>query len=151
MDWRKEKKKLKRWSATNYYWQNREWVYKDLKPRFVAEKLLNDGSGSSLTDYKFYCFNSEPAFCQVIKNRGRNESIDFYDLNWEHLPFTGLRRIPFADSKIARPDGYEKMIELARKLAEPFPFVRADFYNIEGRAFRKAVWASSRPRSTTAG
>lgn len=133
LDWKREKAKLRRWSGINYYWQNREWVYKDLKPRFIAEKFLEDGSGSSLTDYKFYCFGGEPAFCQVIKNRGRNESIDFYDLTWTHLPFTGLRRIPFADSKIPKPDGYEKMAELARKLAQPFPFVRADFYNIRGQ------------------
>lgn len=133
LDWKKEKSKLKRWSSINYYWQNREWVYRDLKPRFIVEKYLDDKSGTSLTDYKFYCFNGEPAFCQVIKNRGDNESIDFYDLKWEHLPFTGLRKIPFADSKISKPEGYEKMINLARMLAEPFPFVRADFYNIEGR------------------
>ena len=133
LDWEKEKAKLKRWSSINYYWQNREWVYRDLKPRFIVEKFLDDKSGTSLTDYKFYCFNGEPAFCQVIKNRGKNESIDFYDLKWEHLPFTGLRRIPFADSKIPKPEGYEKMVELARSLAGPFPFVRADFYNIQGR------------------
>ncbi len=133
LDWKLEKAKLKRWSTINYYWQNREWVYRDLKPAFIVEKFLDDKSGSSLTDYKFYCFNGDPAFCQVIKNRGKNESIDFYDLNWEHLPFTGLRRIPFADSKISKPEGYEKMVELARALAQSFPFVRADFYNIEGR------------------
>lgn len=133
LNWKKEKAKLKRWSTINYYWQNREWVYRDLKPTFIVERYLDDQSGSSLTDYKFYCFNGEPAFCQVIKNRGKNESIDFYDLKWEHLPFTGLRRIPFADSNISKPKGYEKMVELARALAQPFPFVRADFYNIEGR------------------
>lgn len=133
IDWNKEVEKLKRWSKINYYWQNREWVYRDLKPRFVVEDFLDDNSGSSLTDYKFYCFNGEPAFCQVIRNRGENESIDFYDLEWNHLPFTGLRRIPFADSKIPKPERYGLMINLARKLATPFPFVRADFYNIKGR------------------
>ncbi len=133
LDWNKEKAKLRRWSSINYYWQNREWVYRDLKPRFIVEKYLDDKSGSSLTDYKFYCFNGKPEFCQVIKNRGKNESIDFYDLNWKHLPFTGLRRIPFADSKIQKPVGYEEMVQLAKKLSAPFPFVRADFYNIDGK------------------
>lgn len=133
LDWKKIKRKLRRWSSINYYWQNREWVYRDLKPRFIVEKYLDDKTGTSLTDYKFYCFNGKPAFCQVIKNRGKNESIDFYDLKWEHLPFTGLRRIPFADSNIPKPDGYEKMTELAEKLSAPFPFVRADFYNIKGK------------------
>lgn len=133
IDWNKEIVKLKRWSKINYYWQNREWVYRDLKPRFIVEEFLDDNTGSSLTDYKFYCFNGEPAFCQVIRNRGKNESIDFYDLEWKHLPFTGLRRIPFADSKIPKPEGYELMTDLAKKLATPFPFVRADFYNIFGK------------------
>lgn len=133
LDWNKEKAKLRRWSSINYYWQNREWVYRDLKPRFIVEKYLDDKSGSSLTDYKFYCFNGEPKFCQIIKNRGVNESIDFYDLEWKHLPFTGLRRINFSDLNISKPKGYELMIELAKKLASPFLFVRVDFYNIDGR------------------
>lgn len=132
LNWKKEKEKLQRWSKINYYWQNREWVYRDLKPRFVVEKLLNDHTGSSLTDYKLFCFGGEPAFCQVIRNRGDNESIDFYDLDWNHLPFTGLRRIPFADSNIPKPEHYEEMIDLAKRLSTPFPFVRVDLYNIDG-------------------
>ena len=133
LDWDSEKKKLKRWSSINYYYQNREWVYRDLKPRFLCEKFLDDGSGTSLTDYKFYCFAGKPYACQVIKNRGKNESIDFYDLEWNHMPFTGLRKIPFADSKAEKPENYETMVLLAEKLAAPFPFVRADLYNIKGK------------------
>lgn len=133
LDWDREFQKLRRWSKVNYYWQNREWVYRDLKPRFVAERFLDDGSGSSLTDYKFYCFGGEPAFCQVIRNRGNGESIDMFDLDWQHLPFTGLRKIPVSRNQIPCPSCYQEMIGLARKLAAPFPFVRADFYCVEER------------------
>ena len=133
LDWDREMRKLRRWSGINYYWQNREWVYRDLTPRFIAEKYLDDGTGASLTDYKFYCFGGEPAFCQVIRNRDHGESIDLFDLAWNRLPFTGLREIPPSKTPVEAPPRYAEMAELARKLAAPFPFVRADFYSVGGQ------------------
>lgn len=134
LNWKKEINRLKRWSKINYFWQNREWVYKDLKPRFICEKYLDDGTGSSLTDYKFYCFSGQPAFCQVIRNRGANETIDIYDLNWKKLPFSGLRSRPGSQKEAEKPKSYGEMIEISKRLSERFPFVRADFYDINGTA-----------------
>ena len=135
LDWEKEKKKLIRWSSINYYWQNREWVYKDLKPRYIAERFLDDGSGSCLIDYKIHCFNGKPMYCQVICDRvvDRDESMDWFDTEWNLMPFTGLRKHPKRRPDMPKPENYETMIEIAGKLAAPFPYVRVDLYNIHGK------------------
>src|SRR5690554_6609275 len=129
MNWDEEFKKMRRWLRTNYYLQNCEWVYKDIKPRIICEKYLSEeGNQSSLIDYKFYCFNGEPTYCQVIRGRGEKETIDFYDTEWNHMPFNGPRELPMSDEKFEKPKKYEKMIKLAKELAGDFPFVRVDFY-----------------------
>ncbi len=135
LDWEKEKKKLIRWSSINYYWQNREWVYKNLKPRYIAEKFLEDGNESCLIDYKIHCFNGKPMYCQVIRDRVRDEdeSMDWFDDAWNVMPFTGMRKHPKRHPDMPKPENYETMIAIARKLAEPFPYVRVDLYNIHGR------------------
>lgn len=132
MNWKEEFKKMRRWLRTNYYLQNREWVYKDIKPRIICEKYLSQGDNSSnLIDYKFFCFNGKPTYCQVIRGRGENETIDFYDSEWNHMPFNGLRNLPMSSKNHEKPKKYDKMIDLAAVLAEDFPFVRVDFYYVE--------------------
>lgn len=132
MNWDEEFNKMRRWLRTNYYLQNREWVYKDQKPRIICEKFLaEDDEINNLTDYKFFCFSGRPFYCQVIRGRGENETIDFYDLDWNHMPFNGLRKFPMSTNKFDKPKEYEKMIELATNLAEGFPFVRVDFYYVK--------------------
>ncbi|MGF3215083.1 ATP-grasp fold amidoligase family protein [Facklamia sp. P12945] len=126
------KKEMDLWLKKNYFWQNREWVYKDIKPRIICEKYLSeDENHNYLTDFKFFCFNGEPIYCQVIRDRGKNETIDFYDINWNHMPFNGLRELPMSGAKHHKPKKYSKMIELAKNLSGNFPFVRVDFYYIK--------------------
>ncbi len=136
MDWDIEFRKMRRWLRINYYWQNREWVYRDIKPRIVCEKfLIEDDKCSSLTDYKFFCFSGKPMYCQVIRGRNDNETIDFYDVEWNHMPFTGLRSLPNSDKSYTKPEKYEEMLELAKKLSGRFPFVRVDFYYVKGKIY----------------
>lgn len=126
------KQEMDRWLKKNYFWQNREWVYKDIKPRIICEKYLSEGRNqNNLIDYKFFCFNGEPIYCQVIRGRGENETIDFYDTEWNHMPFNGLRELPMSNEKFDKPNKYEQMIELAKELAGDFPFVRVDFYYVQ--------------------
>lgn len=136
LDWNKESKKIRRWLKRNYYLANREWVYKDIKPRIICERLLiEDEVQGALTDYKFFCFHGEVKFCQVIRGRGVNETIDFYDEKWERLPFVGLRELPNSSKVYPKPEKYEEMMHLAKVLSEDFPFVRVDFYYVEGRIY----------------
>jgi len=138
MNWKKEKKKMKKWLKKNYHWNTREWVYKDIKPRIVSERYLNESNrNNSLTDYKIYCFNGEPLYCQYITRGKSNYTVDFFDKDWNHMPFTGLRIPPSPqyNKNIKKPDKYSQMLKLAAELSKGFPFVRVDFYFVDNKIY----------------
>lgn len=110
----------------------KEWPYKNVKRRIIAEQLLESVSEDhDLPDYKFFCFNGEPKFCQVISGRSERMSIDFYDMDWVHQPFHEPKDYPFADHQHEKPAHFEMMRCMARNLAVDKPFVRIDFYEME--------------------
>ncbi|MFW6015259.1 MAG: ATP-grasp fold amidoligase family protein [bacterium] len=130
------KKKIKKWMKKNWYYFGREWPYMSISPKIICEKYMTENNNQQrLTDYKFYCFNGLPMYCQVIRNRGKNETIDFYDREWNHMTFNGLRNLPQSKNNHGKPKEYEKMIGLAQKLAKDFPFVRVDLYYISGNIY----------------
>lgn len=119
----------------------REWPYKDVKKRVLAEKYMApkdmvNNPIYDLSDYKFFCFNGEPKYCQVIRDRHSKESIDFYDMNWRHQEFVGLN--PIASNGInpvPRPLPLDDMICICHKLSENMKFVRIDMYVIDNRIY----------------
>ena len=107
------RRKLSRSLHKNFYLASREWPYKNVPRRIIAEQLMHDdsSSGSDLDDYKWYCFNGEPKFCQVIKNRNTDETIDFFDINWTHQDFIGLNpKARFSEISIYKPELLDSMI-----------------------------------------
>jgi hypothetical protein len=108
-----------------------EWPYKNVPRRIIAEKFISNGYDEELTDFKFYCFNGEPRYCQVIADRHTKETIDFYDMDWKHQGFYGLNPAcePAAKS-MAKPAAFETMKEIARMLAKDTLFVRVDLYAV---------------------
>lgn len=117
-----------------------EKYYSDIPRKIVVEKFLESKEEKDLRDYKFYCFNGEVKYCQLIKDRTIEETIDFYDKNWELQEFIGLVNPikPVEKHSISinnKPKNYSLMLELAKKLAEDFNFVRVDFYNIDGKIY----------------
>lgn len=126
---------------SDIYRSLREWPYKDVKRRVLAEKYMvpKDMINNpiyDLSDYKFFCFNGEPKYCQVIRNRHSKESIDFYDMNWRHQEFVGLN--PIASNGInpvPRPLLLDEMICICHKLSENLKFVRIDMYVIDNRIY----------------
>ena len=89
-----------------------------------------------LPDYRFYCFDGKPMYCQLIQERVTKETIDFYDMEWNHMPFYGLNPLHGPAAKpAAKPQGFEQMTEIAAKLSKGYPFVRVDLYNVEGTTF----------------
>lgn len=131
---------IKAWMKKNWFHFGREWAYKSVRPRIIIEQFVSDGEhATDLTDYKLYCFEGKPMYCQVIAGRRiRNDKavydIDFYDQNWIHMPFSGMKRnSPHAAEPHARPKSYEAMLRIARELAQDTHFVRVDFYEIEGQ------------------
>lgn len=132
MDWEKEYKKMKRWLRNNYYWSKREWVYKDIKPRIVCEKYLDDGTGKSPMDYKIFCFDGEPKLIQVDVDRFGSHKSNFYNTDWTFQNIE-IENSSDKDIIIERPSTLEDMLELSSKLSMGFPQVRVDFYNVKGQ------------------
>lgn len=116
----------------------REWVYSQIKPRIIAEQLLEvcpDGIGD-IPDYKWYCFNGEPKYCQVIQDRSSNETIDFFDTEWNHQEFVGLNPAAGpATVSPAKPANLETQIHIARELSKDIPFSRIDLYESGGDTY----------------
>ena len=120
----------------NNYFTTKEWPYKNVKPKIFAETFLASIDGEDLIDYKFYCFNGVPKYCQVISNRRTKETIDFFDMNWEHQEFYGLNpKCKPSTVAIGRPENFDVMNEIAMKLSQNIPFVRVDMYNVKGKIY----------------
>ena len=120
----------------NPYYALREWPYKDVKSRIIAEQFLEIEKGGDLPDYKFYCFNGEPKYCQVIRDRHTKETIDFYDVEWNHMPFVGLN--PVAKNglnPVAKPCCLDNMLEICQQLSKGIPFSRIDLYVVDGKLY----------------
>lgn len=125
-------KMLKEWmSAPKAKNAGREWAYENGYPRrIIIEELISDGKSKDLPDYKFYCFNGEPYYCQLITDRRTEEKIEFYDMNWNRMPFTGLNpQAGTAERPAERPAEFEQLKIMASELARDFPFVRVDLYD----------------------
>ena len=128
------KKTFRKWFSTNqYYRTGQEWAYKDVKPRLIFEKFIEDDQRDSLTDYKFYCFDGVAKFIEVHIDRDENHKRAFYDLDFKKLPFRYVSQAKSISENIEKPDKLQEMITLSEKLAENLPFVRVDFYFTEGK------------------
>lgn len=118
---------------SNYYYNLREWPYKDVKPRIICEKFMVDESGIELKDYKFFCFNGEAKAMFVATNRGIDTRFDFFDISFNHLPF--MQHYKNSENKIKKPAGFGEMIRLSEILSQEIPHVRVDFYDINGKIY----------------
>jgi len=134
MDFDKARKKIAKSLKKNFYWRGREWPYKRIKPRIIAEEYLVDESGVELKDYKVMCFNGKVKCTFVCSNRKQGLNIDIYDENWNLMPFERLNH-PQSGNLIKKPENYDLMVKMAEKLSENIPFLRIDFYNINGKLY----------------
>ncbi len=124
--------KLERALKRNYWKESREWAYKGLKPRVIAEKYL----GADIADYKFFCFNGEPRLMFVASDRAslsEETKFDFFDMDFNHLDLRNGH--PNASVTPPKPENFELMKELARKLSRGLSQVRVDFYEVEGKVY----------------
>lgn len=130
LDINEAKAKLKKCLKNDFYKLTREWPYKNVERKIIAEKYMFEKDGTDLTDYKFMCFNGKVGCVFVCGDRFSDDGfkITIFDRDWNLMPFK--RRYPVSKSEIKKPQNYEKMIELAEILAYNFSFVRIDFYEI---------------------
>ncbi|RHW32104.1 carboxylate--amine ligase [Neobacillus notoginsengisoli] len=133
------KQKLQNLMSKNYYWNSREWNYKNIKPQIICEKVLKDkNSKIGLVDYRFFCFDGQAKFlCVDIEtaaedgshNAGAKRNV--YDLDFNNMNIR-LRRPNFDETLIKKPKNFDLMIEYANILSRPFAACRVDFYNLNG-------------------
>lgn len=128
-DLEKEKEKLRKHLNSDYSHWLREWPYKEVRRCVFAERYLEDAAIGDLPDYKFFCFNGEPKAMFIATERmkeGVETKFDFFDMDFNHLPFTNGH--PNAMHDICRPSNFSLMKELASVLSRDIPHVRVDFY-----------------------
>lgn len=132
LDVSEAKKTLNKALNSDYYHRFREWPYKNVKPRIIAEQFMSN-EGHDLIDYKVHCFNGEPKIVLVCADRFADTGLteDFYDCDWNHLSVSRPQH-PNAKNKAKRPEKLEEMLEISRTLSEAIPFLRVDFYIING-------------------
>ena len=125
------KKKLAAAMKQNFYWEFREWPYKNVKRKIFAEEYI----GEDLQDYRLYCFNGEPkliySYCNMSEKDGSKpepSSCDIMDIDWNPVPF---RQKTPPRGNIPKPKQLDAFLEIARKLSQGIPFVRIDFYECD--------------------
>ncbi|TDE04762.1 ATP-grasp fold amidoligase family protein [Flavobacterium sandaracinum] len=129
------KQKLSNFLKNSHYLPSREWPYKNIKPKIICEKYIEDVSGAELKDYKFMSFNGEVKCLFVCLNRRKitGLNVDFYDMEWLPMPFE--RHYANSGTLIPRPKFFDKMVEFSEKLSKNIPFVRVDFYETNGKLY----------------
>lgn len=129
------KVKLEKSLKNDYYYTSKEWPYKNVVPRIIAEKYMEDESGE-FCDYKLFCFDGKMKALFIATDRftsGEETKFDFFDENFNHLPFTNGH--PNATKPIKKPESFQQMKDLAEKLSQKIPHVRVDFYCTNGKIY----------------
>ena len=123
------RKTFKKRLSHNFYITGREWPYKYVNPRVIAEEYLEDDSGE-LRDYKFFCFDGVVRFFKVDFNRSIEHHANYYDTNLQLISIGEKICPPVPSYHIAFPDNIGEMMAIAERLSKGFLFVRVDLYNV---------------------
>lgn len=136
LDWEAVCLKLNKSLARDYYMLHREWPYKNVPRRIIAETYMEDEKSKELPDYKFFCFHGEPKMMFIATGRQNindETRFDFFDMSFNHLAIKNGH--PNADTTPAKPQNFDLMIQLAKKLSQGIPHVRVDFYEMNGQVY----------------
>ncbi len=130
------KEKIDKSLKQNYFYSGREWPYKNVKPRIIIEKFMEDDSGEPIKDYKFFCFNGEPKIMYMSEGLDNHEtaSMSFYDMDFKLLSckrkdYKLLNYIP------KKPITFEKMKEYSKLISSNIPHLRVDWYEVNGKLY----------------
>ena len=130
------KRKLNRSLKRNFYFVGREWPYKNVKPRILAERYIEDAATKELRDYKFYCFDGVARALLIVTDRqteSEETKFDFYSMDLKHLDFK--RGHANAKKELKKPETFAQMRALAEELSKDFSHVRVDFYEVDGKIY----------------
>lgn len=128
--------KLKPMLRKNYYYFTREWPYKNIEPRIICEKYLEQGDDNELRDYRFFCFDGQPRFVAVDLSITDKSKVrrNIYDLDW-NLMSVEISYPQETKISIKKPNQLSEMIDVARKLSKGFKHVRVDLYCIDNKIY----------------
>lgn len=129
------RKKLTAALAQDYYLVSREWPYKNVERRILAEQYIEDSVTHDARDYKFFCFNGKVRCFRVDLDRFTGRHSNWYDLECNLIPYGTVGAEPLTDRKITLPDALDEMIVLAEKLSAGIPFLRVDFYYVDHKIY----------------
>lgn len=135
-DKERARKKINSSMRFNYYWNGREWPYKNIKPRIIAEQYMVDDSGYELKDYKFFCFNGTPKCMLIATDRtdvNKETRFDYFDMDFNFLPFEWVYKN--SHKKLVKPLAFDEMKEIAKTLSINIPHVRVDLYEVKGKVY----------------
>lgn len=128
------KAKINRSLKRNYYLQSREWPYKNVRPRIIAEEYMEDTDSGELADYKFYTFAGRVKAMFISSGRqGTGTKADYFDEDFNYLDFTW--GYPHADRRPQKPERFEEMKRLAEILSKDTIELRVDFYQVNGKVY----------------
>lgn len=133
LDMAAARKKLETSLKRNFFWVGREWPYKTVKPRILAEEYLLDEDGGEVRDYKFHCFDGKVGFLYITSDRfnGKGLKADYFDDQFRKLDIQW--ELPNSNYEIEKPKRFDEMKTLAEKLSRGIPTLRVDFYEVNGR------------------
>lgn len=134
-DYKKLNKFYKGRLKSDFFYAGREYPYKGLPRYIMAEQLMIDESNpeKSIEDYKFFCFNGEPKIMFVATDRSTDCRFDFFDMDFNHLDIVNIH--PQSDKEIKKPEKFEEMKEIAKKLSKGMKQVRIDLYELNGKIY----------------
>lgn len=124
-------KKLKKWLKTRYVFEALESQYDKMIPRIICEEYIETKDGLLPNDYKIYCFNGQAKLTLICTERTKEVKMKFMDLEWNEMDIGNPDYL--SEQTFNRPESYDEMIKIAEKLSKPFPFVRVDFYDLNGK------------------
>lgn len=130
------KAKINKGLNRNYYWIAREWPYKDVKPRIIAEEYIESNAQGGLKDYKFFCFDGEVKALFIASDRyDKSEELkfDFFDSDFNFIE--AYNGHPSSNGHVAKPGNFEEMKAIASKLSKGFPEVRIDLYSVGDKIY----------------
>ena len=130
------RKKINRCLKTKYFYSGREWPYKNVKPRIIAEQYMEDCETGELRDYKFFCFNGCVKLLFVASDRQNKDvetKFDFFDAEFNHLDLKNGH--PNSVNQIKKPVNFDLMKQLASQLSAGIPHLRVDFYEVNGKVY----------------
>lgn len=134
-DFEEAKRILAKGLKNDFYKKHREWPYKNVPRRIIAEKYIDDGLSQELKDYKFYCMNGCCKAVLIVTNKtGAGDTFyDYFDSDFNHMDFT--KGHPNNPGVVTKPAGFDEMKVLSQELSKGITHVRCDFYEADGRVY----------------